>query len=254
MRRKPTTSVFAVSYSSSSSCVLCSPSMLPTPPHKMTFVFVCDFVSREFVQTAWEDIERFKEQKNKDLHEALISYAIMQMSMCKKVFSDVCFSFSTACIYSCTLAYFLWSWFFISHSYYCCMSLRITLVLFHSFNVSGNPGVVQRQRVFQQNVSHFPAQSQSLSCTKPIVSEISWFLNCSFKEMAMGAQMLPSCYDQSKLLKMIWFHFLFFSHWAHAHTYTYTHTQNFPSHLVDPFVINPSVWVILFFWHSSNMT
>lgn len=23
-----------------------------------------------------------------------------------------------------------------------------------SFNVSGNPGVVQRQRVFQQNVSH----------------------------------------------------------------------------------------------------
>ncbi|XP_011609091.1 sorting nexin-4-like isoform X1 [Takifugu rubripes] len=39
---------------------------------------------REFVQTAWEDIERFKEQKNKDLHEALISYAIMQISMCKK--------------------------------------------------------------------------------------------------------------------------------------------------------------------------
>lgn len=43
-------------------------------------------VYREFVQTAWEDIERFKEQKNKDLHEALISYAIMQISMCKKVF------------------------------------------------------------------------------------------------------------------------------------------------------------------------
>uniref|UniRef100_A0A674NLE6 Sorting nexin 4 n=1 Tax=Takifugu rubripes TaxID=31033 RepID=A0A674NLE6_TAKRU len=39
---------------------------------------------QEFVQTAWEDIERFKEQKNKDLHEALISYAIMQISMCKK--------------------------------------------------------------------------------------------------------------------------------------------------------------------------
>lgn len=42
------------------------------------------------MQTAWEDIERFKEQKNKDLREALISYAIMQMSMCKKVFSDLC--------------------------------------------------------------------------------------------------------------------------------------------------------------------
>uniref|UniRef100_A0A8C9Y3Y3 Sorting nexin 4 n=1 Tax=Sander lucioperca TaxID=283035 RepID=A0A8C9Y3Y3_SANLU len=38
----------------------------------------------EFVQTAWEDIERFKEQKDKDLREALISYAIMQISMCKK--------------------------------------------------------------------------------------------------------------------------------------------------------------------------
>ncbi|XP_077584875.1 sorting nexin-4 [Stigmatopora nigra] len=39
---------------------------------------------REFVQTAWEDIERFKEQKDRDLREALISYAIMQISMCKK--------------------------------------------------------------------------------------------------------------------------------------------------------------------------
>ncbi|KAK5861263.1 hypothetical protein PBY51_022673 [Eleginops maclovinus] len=39
---------------------------------------------QEFVQMAWEDIERFKEQKDKDLREALISYAIMQISMCKK--------------------------------------------------------------------------------------------------------------------------------------------------------------------------
>ncbi|XP_061548801.1 sorting nexin-4 [Phycodurus eques] len=39
---------------------------------------------QEFVQTAWEDIERFKEQKDRDLREALISYAIMQISMCKK--------------------------------------------------------------------------------------------------------------------------------------------------------------------------
>lgn len=59
-------------------CRLCSPSV-PAPP-------ACDGVYREFVQTAWEDIERFKEQKNKDLHEALISYAVMQISMCKKVF------------------------------------------------------------------------------------------------------------------------------------------------------------------------
>lgn len=42
-------------------------------------------LSREFVRTAWGDIERFKEQKNKDLREALVSYAIMQISMCKKV-------------------------------------------------------------------------------------------------------------------------------------------------------------------------
>ncbi|KAG2458829.1 SNX4 protein, partial [Polypterus senegalus] len=38
----------------------------------------------EYVQNAWIDIERFKEQKNQDLKEALISYAVMQISMCKK--------------------------------------------------------------------------------------------------------------------------------------------------------------------------
>uniref|UniRef100_A0A4W4FE42 PX domain-containing protein n=1 Tax=Electrophorus electricus TaxID=8005 RepID=A0A4W4FE42_ELEEL len=38
----------------------------------------------EFVKNAWEDIERFREQKDRDLKEALISYAIMQISMCKK--------------------------------------------------------------------------------------------------------------------------------------------------------------------------
>ncbi|XP_056321660.1 sorting nexin-4 isoform X1 [Danio aesculapii] len=38
----------------------------------------------EFVKGAWTDIERFKEQKDHDLREALISYAIMQISMCKK--------------------------------------------------------------------------------------------------------------------------------------------------------------------------
>ncbi|XP_053483275.1 sorting nexin-4 [Ictalurus furcatus] len=38
----------------------------------------------EFVKNAWVDIERFKEQKDRDLKEALINYAIMQISMCKK--------------------------------------------------------------------------------------------------------------------------------------------------------------------------
>uniref|UniRef100_A0A8C8GA98 PX domain-containing protein n=1 Tax=Oncorhynchus tshawytscha TaxID=74940 RepID=A0A8C8GA98_ONCTS len=41
--------------------------------------------SDEFVKTAWVDIERFKDQKDRDLKEALISYAVMQISMCKKV-------------------------------------------------------------------------------------------------------------------------------------------------------------------------
>ncbi|TSK92903.1 Sorting nexin-4 [Bagarius yarrelli] len=38
----------------------------------------------DLVKNAWVDIERFKEQKDHDLKEALISYAIMQISMCKK--------------------------------------------------------------------------------------------------------------------------------------------------------------------------
>ncbi|KPP62163.1 sorting nexin-4-like [Scleropages formosus] len=38
----------------------------------------------EFVKNAWKDIERFKEQKDHDLREALMSYAVMQISMCKK--------------------------------------------------------------------------------------------------------------------------------------------------------------------------
>ncbi|XP_046902237.1 sorting nexin-4 [Hypomesus transpacificus] len=38
----------------------------------------------EFVKAAWVDIEHFKQQKDSDLKEALISYAIMQISMCKK--------------------------------------------------------------------------------------------------------------------------------------------------------------------------
>ncbi|KAF7657347.1 hypothetical protein LDENG_00028820 [Lucifuga dentata] len=38
----------------------------------------------EHVERAWVDMRRFKEQKDKDLREALINYAVMQISMCKK--------------------------------------------------------------------------------------------------------------------------------------------------------------------------
>ncbi|KAM3916617.1 LOW QUALITY PROTEIN: sorting nexin-4 [Leptodactylus fuscus] len=38
---------------------------------------------QDFVQNAWLEIERFKDQKNRD-QEALINYAVMQISMCKK--------------------------------------------------------------------------------------------------------------------------------------------------------------------------
>uniref|UniRef100_A0A3P9BSN1 Sorting nexin 4 n=1 Tax=Maylandia zebra TaxID=106582 RepID=A0A3P9BSN1_9CICH len=44
---------------------------------------------QEFVRAAWDDIEHFKEQRDKDLREALISYAIMQISMCKKVWTFI---------------------------------------------------------------------------------------------------------------------------------------------------------------------
>ncbi|KAG7265675.1 hypothetical protein CRUP_027752 [Coryphaenoides rupestris] len=40
--------------------------------------------SESSMRTAWEDVKRFKEQKDRELREALISYAIMQISMCKK--------------------------------------------------------------------------------------------------------------------------------------------------------------------------
>lgn len=50
---------------------------------------LCDSATREFVRAAWDDIEHFKEQKDKDLREALISYAIMQISMCKKVWTFI---------------------------------------------------------------------------------------------------------------------------------------------------------------------
>ncbi|CAN9508029.1 unnamed protein product [Ophioblennius macclurei] len=39
---------------------------------------------QEHVEKAWVDMQRFKEQKDKDLREALVNYALMQISMCKK--------------------------------------------------------------------------------------------------------------------------------------------------------------------------
>ncbi|XP_062238501.1 sorting nexin-4-like isoform X2 [Platichthys flesus] len=38
----------------------------------------------EHVEKAWVDMQRFEEQKDKDLREALIHYAVLQISMCKK--------------------------------------------------------------------------------------------------------------------------------------------------------------------------
>ncbi|XP_060930436.1 sorting nexin-4-like isoform X1 [Limanda limanda] len=38
----------------------------------------------EHVEKAWVDMQRFEDQKDKDLREALINYAVMQISMCKK--------------------------------------------------------------------------------------------------------------------------------------------------------------------------
>ncbi|XP_056157449.1 sorting nexin-4-like [Lampris incognitus] len=39
---------------------------------------------REHVEGAWLDIQRFKKEKDKDLRDALITFALMQISMCKK--------------------------------------------------------------------------------------------------------------------------------------------------------------------------
>ncbi|CAL8239185.1 unnamed protein product [Gadus morhua 'NCC'] len=33
---------------------------------------------------AWVDVQRFRQQKDRDIREALIGYALMQISMCKK--------------------------------------------------------------------------------------------------------------------------------------------------------------------------
>lgn len=96
------------------------------------------------MRAAWDDIERFKEQKDKDLREALINYAIMQISMCKKV-----------CM-------FPFHWFLLT-----CVKALLLLMFFHNLEdiffslplIVGNSGVVQCQGVFQQNVSQ--------SCSPP---------------------------------------------------------------------------------------
>lgn len=40
---------------------------------------------REHSEKAWVDMRHFKEQKDRDLREALVNFAVMQISMCKKV-------------------------------------------------------------------------------------------------------------------------------------------------------------------------
>ncbi|KAG8545532.1 hypothetical protein GDO81_020683 [Engystomops pustulosus] len=54
------------------------------PTGMSTHIIYINCVCRDFVQNAWLEIERFKDQKNRDLKEALINYAVMQISMCKK--------------------------------------------------------------------------------------------------------------------------------------------------------------------------
>ncbi|KAG7255740.1 hypothetical protein CRUP_023792 [Coryphaenoides rupestris] len=36
------------------------------------------------VDSAWVDVQRFRQQKDRDIREALIGYALMQINMCKK--------------------------------------------------------------------------------------------------------------------------------------------------------------------------
>lgn len=40
---------------------------------------------REHVEKARADMRRFKEQADRDLRDALVGYAVMQIGMCKKV-------------------------------------------------------------------------------------------------------------------------------------------------------------------------
>lgn len=61
------------------------------------------------------------------------------------------------------------------------------MILYLPFDVLGNPGVVQRQGVFQQNVSNFPANPALLHQNQIVQSE-----TISRGETAAGARMLPS--------------------------------------------------------------
>lgn len=115
------------------------------PPHAQLCVPSSLFTFREFVRSAWEDIERFKAQKDHDLREALISYAIMQISLCKKVWRPIWILSLSQVIFQDPITKA--GWLHCHHfpnSYY---------LLF-----SGNPGVVQCQGVLQQNVSYFPSR------------------------------------------------------------------------------------------------
>ena len=49
---------------------------------------MCDFCPfSEFSRAALSDIERFQQQKISDLRETLAAYVVLQIKMCRKVFS-----------------------------------------------------------------------------------------------------------------------------------------------------------------------
>lgn len=78
----------------------------------------------------------------------------MQISMCKKVCVFFVFVFQFVCSYMLGRLNMSGVWMLILQQF----QLLICFFWFcHFFTVSGNPGVVQCQGVFQQNVSHFPA-------------------------------------------------------------------------------------------------
>ncbi len=110
----------------------------------MIFFFYC----REHVEKALVDMQRFKEQKDKDLREALINYAVMQISMCKKVLksTEQCQCYRTSVVLMC--------------------NIKIFLLL-----STGNSSVEHCQRMFSQDVEWKPALLwiAQKSCLCPLI-------------------------------------------------------------------------------------
>lgn len=120
--------------------------------HANVLMQVC--VIREFIRTAWDDIERFKDQKDKDLREALISYAIMQISMCKKVWR-----------HSSTVSFFLYIQLFKGLHFDCLVFLTFS-ALVNCFRES-RCGPTPRSVSTRCEPLHTPVTL----CTKTIVSQ-----------------------------------------------------------------------------------